>query len=178
MYQGAKLCAKCGENNCTGYCLLHTLLLSRTCLLLQTFLISRTCLLPPRNRVYDLLQQNYYNRGNTYHQKGELDQAITDYTEALNINLEYAEAYNNRGIAYRKKGELDQAIADANRALNINPESAKAYTNRGFAHYNLGDKQKAIQDFKKAAKLYAEQGDTANQQQILDLLKLWESVGF
>jgi len=75
------------------------------------------------------------------------------------------------GIAGGTKGELDKAIADFTQALKINPEYAEAYIIPGIAYFKLGDQQKTIQDFKKAAELYAEQGNTAKQQQILDLLK-------
>jgi len=113
----------------------------------------------------------YYSRGIIYGKKGELDLAIADYTQALKINPEYTAAYINRGYNYRQKGELDKAIIDYTQALKINPKLALAYTNRGIAYLMLGNQQKTIQDFKKAAKLYAEQGNTAKQQQILDLLK-------
>jgi tetratricopeptide (TPR) repeat protein len=37
----------------------------------------------------------------------DVDQAITDYTQALRLDPNYAEAYNNRGVAYKGKGEYD-----------------------------------------------------------------------
>jgi len=112
----------------------------------------------------------YHNRGVTYSEKGKLDQAITDYSQALKINPDNAITYNKRGILYSEKGKLDQAIADFNQALKINPKFALAYTNRGYAYSKLGNKQKATQDLKKAAKLFAEQGDTFQQQIVLALL--------
>jgi len=113
----------------------------------------------------------YANRGTAYSDRGELDKAIADFTQALKFNPEFALTYNNRGIAYFDKRELDKAIADFTQALKFNPKYAEAYANRGIACSKLGDKQKAIQDFKKAAKLFAEQGNTANQQKALELLK-------
>jgi len=113
----------------------------------------------------------YNNRGNVYRRKGELDQAIADFTQALKINPKDALAYINRGNAYSNKRELDRAIADFTQALKINPQLAQAYGNRGIAYSKLGDKQEAIQDFQKAAKLFAEQGNTANQEKALELLK-------
>ncbi|NES23099.1 MAG: tetratricopeptide repeat protein, partial [Symploca sp. SIO3E6] len=112
----------------------------------------------------------YHNRGVIYSEKGELDQAISDYTQALKINPDNAITYTKRGILYSEKGKLDQAIADFNQALKINPKFALAYTNRGYAYSKLGNKQKATQDLKKAAKLFADQGDTFQQQIVLALL--------
>ena len=47
----------------------------------------------------------YYNRGNVYDEKGQLDQAISDFTKALEINPSYVEAYTNRGFVYLKKSQ-------------------------------------------------------------------------
>ena len=68
----------------------------------------------------------YNNRGMAYRDKGQYDQAISDYNKALEINSKYAYAYNNRGMAYRDKGQYDQAISDYNKALEINPKYAYA----------------------------------------------------
>jgi len=44
----------------------------------------------------------YYNRGVAYHKKGLFDEAIADYTRAIEINPEDAEAYHNRGVQRRE----------------------------------------------------------------------------
>ena len=56
--------------------------------------------------------------------KGDLDQAIADYTQAIALDPKYAVAYNNRGIAYCDKGDLDQAIADYTQAIALDPKYA------------------------------------------------------
>ena len=42
---------------------------------------------------------DYYNRGLTYQENAQYDEAIANYTRAIEINPRYAEAYNNRGNA-------------------------------------------------------------------------------
>ena len=42
----------------------------------------------------------YYNQGRAYGQKGQYDQAISDYGKAIEINPRDATAYYNRGCAY------------------------------------------------------------------------------
>ena len=46
-------------------------------------------------------------KGDSYGNKGQYDQAISEYTKFIEINPEYAEAYNNRGAVYEKKGQYD-----------------------------------------------------------------------
>jgi tetratricopeptide (TPR) repeat protein len=101
----------------------------------------------------------YLKTGNAYAKKGQYDQAIADFTKALEINPWYADAYSNRGVAYLHKGQYDRAIADYTKALEINPRYAEACFNRGNLYYKKGQYDKAIADFTKAVELnprYAE----------------------
>ena len=43
--------------------------------------------------------------------QGKLDQAMAQYTEALRLKPDYAEAHNNLGLALAAQGKLDQAVA-------------------------------------------------------------------
>ena len=95
----------------------------------------------------------YFNRGVTSYKKGQLDQAISDYTNALEINPRLAEAYYRRGIAYVKKGQLDQAISDFTKAFEINPRYAEAYYSRGVAYYFKREYGKSWKDVEKAQSL-------------------------
>ncbi len=69
----------------------------------------------------------YNNRGIAYGEKGQYDQAISDFNKAIEINPRYEKAYSNRGIVYRLKGQYDQAISDFNKAIEISPTDAQAY---------------------------------------------------
>ena len=81
---------------------------------------------------------DHYNRGIAYIEKGQYDQAISEFTKAIEINPGFAEAYGNRGAAYFKKGEHDLAISDCNKALEIKPAYAEAYSYRGAAYAGKG----------------------------------------
>lgn len=61
----------------------------------------------------------YYNRGWTYGAKGQYDQAIADYTRALEINPTYGKAYANWAIGYYLKKEYDKAWDDVNKARKL-----------------------------------------------------------
>ena len=69
----------------------------------------------------------WYNRGAAFMAKGEYDQAIACFDEALAIEPSFAEAYCNRGTAYYEKGQYDPAISDFSKAIEINADFAQAY---------------------------------------------------
>ena len=98
----------------------------------------------------------YNRRGNAYHDKGEHDRAIADYTKATEINPRNAVTYNNRGVAYRAKGDIDLAIADYTKVIEINPRDPVAYNNRGIAYRAKGDIDLAIADYTKAIEINPE----------------------
>ncbi|GHU59519.1 hypothetical protein FACS1894133_6470 [Clostridia bacterium] len=94
--------------------------------------------------------EEYRNRGVLYGQVGEYDEAIANYTKAIELNPDYAMAYNSRGFAYRNLGEYDKAIADYTKAIELKPDYARAYFNRGYAFDDKGEYDKAIADYTKA----------------------------
>jgi Flp pilus assembly protein TadD len=61
----------------------------------------------------------YNRRGIAYEEKGQHDQAISDYNKALEINPRLADAYNNRGVAYYFKGEYEKSWEDVKKAQNL-----------------------------------------------------------
>ncbi|MDR2662302.1 MAG: tetratricopeptide repeat protein, partial [Treponema sp.] len=106
------------------------------------------------------------------HTAGTLDAAIADYTAAIRLNPNLADAYNNRGNAYTNKGELDSAIADYTAALTLDSELTEAYYNRGNAYYNKGDPDSVAADYRLSIKAAAGSGN------MLDIFhQAWEFAG-
>ncbi len=81
------------------------------------------------------------------------NQAITDYTQAIAINPNDANAYYMRGISRRDLKDYQGAISDYSKAIEIYPEDAFAYRNRGIAKELVGDLKGACADWKKASSL-------------------------
>jgi tetratricopeptide (TPR) repeat protein len=54
------------------------------------------------------------------------DQAIADYTKAIELKPDYAQAYTNRGLENEKLGQRDKAIADYHQALSLAPDTKLA----------------------------------------------------
>ena len=84
------------------------------------------------------------------------NQAISHYTGAIELKVDFSAAYNNRGNAYADKGDLDTAIQNYNTAIDLNPELANAYNNRGNAYHAKGDLDTAIQNYNTAIDLNPE----------------------
>jgi tetratricopeptide (TPR) repeat protein len=74
---------------------------------------------------------DYFYRGLEARKKGHLDQAIADFTKALELNPR-AECAYSRGEAYSLKGQWDQAIADYTKALELNPRFVTAISTGGL----------------------------------------------
>lgn len=100
----------------------------------------------------------YSYRGLAYFDKGDLDQAISDYNIAIAINPNYSKAYSHRGLAYAYKGDFDQAISDYNKAIIINPNYAKTYAKRALAYFSKQEYDKSWEDVHKAQALGVEIG--------------------
>lgn len=52
------------------------------------------------------------SRGKAYVAKGDSNQAIADFTQAIQFGPSYVEAYNNRGLSNEVLGRRAEAIAD------------------------------------------------------------------
>jgi tetratricopeptide (TPR) repeat protein len=95
----------------------------------------------------------HYFKGISYAEKEQLNESVSEFNKAIEINPRFASAYRGRGIAYDHKGQLDRAISDFDKAIQINPKDADAYKNRGAAYLDKGQYNQAISDYNKAIEL-------------------------
>ena len=114
-------------------------------------------------RLQKELAKVYISRGTArYWKQDEFDTAIIDYTDAIELDPEYAEAYNYRGIAYLSNGDFDNAIADYTEAVELDPEFTDAYKDRATAYFASSDFDNAITDYTKAIQLDPDDINTYN----------------
>ncbi|MFH1227986.1 MAG: tetratricopeptide repeat protein, partial [Planctomycetota bacterium] len=66
---------------------------------------------------------------------------IADWTKAIELSTNYAQAYCNRGFAYAQRGDFKVAIADGEKFLELAPNHPQAEQMR-----------KAIEEMKKQIK--------------------------
>ena len=118
----------------------------------------------------------YYSQGLVHSKNGELDKAIKNYTKAIALKPDYAEAYYNRGIAYRLKGDYERAIADYTRTIELKPDYADAYYRRSRAWLHLGEEEKAKSDMKTASDIGIN-NTTAIDEILRDYDRAWKTLG-
>jgi WD40 repeat protein/serine/threonine protein kinase/tetratricopeptide (TPR) repeat protein len=97
--------------------------------------------------------QAFYHRGRSRHQLGRLDDAISDYTEAMNLGMQSYEIHFYRGEAAYNVNRLPLAQADLSRCLELEPGVALFWELRGKIQAQLEQWDKAAADFAKAAEL-------------------------
>jgi len=95
----------------------------------------------------------YYNRGNAYASLRDYDRAIADYSQAIMLKPQYAEAYHNRGSAWNGRGQPDRAITDYSQAIAIAPHYVQAYFNRGNVFAGRGEAARALAEYTRAISL-------------------------
>ncbi len=108
---------------------------------------------PLAQREHDISAETYYNRGNTKHDIGFYQNAISDYSKAIRLKPDFVEAYHNRGYTKASLGQHVEAIADFDIAIKLEPDDPMSYYNRGAAKASLGEYVEAIADYDIAIKL-------------------------
>src|SRR5262245_10919335 len=61
----------------------------------------------------------YRNRGIANAAKKEYDQAIADFSKAIELNPKDVAAYNDRAAVYTTKGDYQHAVADVTKAVEL-----------------------------------------------------------
>ena len=99
------------------------------------------------------IAEAHSNLGNALQDKGQLDEAIAAYRQAIALKPNYPEAYSNLGNALRDKGQLDEAIAAYRQAIALKPDYPEAHSNLGNALKDKGQLDEAIAAYRQAIAL-------------------------
>ncbi len=73
------------------------------------------------------LARIHTSRGVVRRMRGDLEGALKDFRQALELDLNLKEAYLNRGNLRRLKGELQEALSDYVRAMELDQDWAPPY---------------------------------------------------
>ena len=98
-----------------------------------------------------LLQgSDYYESGKTKLLAGNIEDAITDLTTAIDSGNPTVDMYILRGEAYLQQGNLMGALDDFNAALDLNPTSSVAYYDRALLNTRMDNYDAALADINNA----------------------------
>jgi tetratricopeptide (TPR) repeat protein len=85
--------------------------------------------------------------GYAYSTVGKQQEAIANYTRAIEIKTDYGEAYFSRALVWNGMAEWDKAIADIDKAIEIGYRTWPIFFERGRAYQGRGDIEQAIASF-------------------------------
>lgn len=101
----------------------------------------------------EIIAKTYYLRGAALFKQDKIDQAINDFTKAIELSPNSASYYFIRGVVRNFNNDLKTAIADFDEAIRLEPANFEAYFNRGLARGTNEDTHGAIADFDKTISL-------------------------
>lgn len=98
--------------------------------------------------------------GSDHQRNGRLEEAIPEYTRALGLNPNLAEAYNNLGVVLRATGRPEAAVSCYRRAIALKPRNASSHSNLGNVLRDLGRFEAAVASHQQAVHLDPKNADT------------------
>jgi tetratricopeptide (TPR) repeat protein len=93
------------------------------------------------------------NAGQVLSDRGQLEQAVFEFTAALSIDPHLIAAHYNRGNCRVRMGQFDAALADLDAALRLAPGFVDARALRGVVLIRKGDLDGALADLNHALTL-------------------------
>ena len=103
-----------------------------------------------RSGVHRMVALAYDNRGVIQSDRGDHQEAIEDFTRAIEIDAQLYAAWYHRGLAWEKLDDFDNALSDYSQVVQINPKHVEAYFRRGQIHERLEAFEDAIADYEAA----------------------------
>ncbi|KAK2579548.1 hypothetical protein KPH14_010847 [Odynerus spinipes] len=121
--------------------------------------------------------EKYKNEGNALVKAEKLEEAINNYTKAIELDGRNAVYYCNRAAVYSKLGNHLQAIKDCNTALSIDPMYSKAYGRLGLAYSSLERHKEAKESYQKALEMEPDNESYRNNLQLAEEKLARQGVG-
>jgi len=110
----------------------------------------------------------YFGKARYFHNRGELQNAITDYENVNRFQPQYVDAYYNAGLAYLEMDSIDKAFKKFDLSVNVEPTYYMAYYYRGSVSEMKGDMAAAKNDFEQTLNLNK---DFTRAQEALERIK-------
>lgn len=116
-------------------------------LLAILFLLTGSSLFKPGNFNFAI---SYYNLGNYFKRKGDLERAAQEYRRAIQSDPTMAVAHFDLGNVLAYEGKTAEAIHHYHRVISLDPSYTEAYINLGVLYLKTGQLEQSVQAFKSA----------------------------
>jgi hypothetical protein len=101
----------------------------------------------------DMFYYDHVSRGIAYARKGQNDQALADFNEALKLKPDNVDARFRRGGTLAQMKNYKDAVTDMDAVIMADEKNAAAYRVRGMSHNFLGQANEGAADNDKACEL-------------------------
>lgn len=101
----------------------------------------------------------YIDQGDKNFKKGDFNQAIIDYSRAIEVDPENELPYYDRGLAYANIGNYNLALADLDKAIDLNSNDANLFHVRGLIYKEMGNYEHAFLDQNRSIELDPKMAD-------------------
>ena len=109
---------------------------------------------PNRNNHTELNPAIIHNAlGNALADTGRLDDALSQYRQAVELDPDFADAHSNIAIILARRGELAQAIVESQKALAIPPEDASSHVRLATLLVRSGRLDLALSHYRRALEI-------------------------
>jgi Tfp pilus assembly protein PilF len=103
--------------------------------------------------VMPTINDDYWERGDSYFHTGKFKLAISDFEESIRRNENNVYAYNSLGLCYDQLRMFEKAIVAYDKAIELDPDSALPFFNRGLSNYYLNNYEECFANFAIAEEL-------------------------
>ena len=112
------------------------------------------------------------DEGSRLVQDQKLNKAIQIFTEAIELDPNWAEAWNKRATVFYMVGEFQKSQDDIDKVLELEKRHFGALAGQGLVNIHLKNYEKAIKSYKMAEEIYPAMKSTKFMiKQIQDLIK-------
>lgn len=99
------------------------------------------------------LANEHFRKALDLYYKKEYDKAIEEYSTAIGLKMDYADAYFNRGLSYDALGNFESAVLDYTKVIEIQSDAADAYVGLGNAKKSQEKFEEAIMTYDRAIEI-------------------------
>ena len=100
-----------------------------------------------------------FNRGLDLKNKGNIQEALQSFEQAIRLNPKYKDAYASRATLLICWDSTRKLLMIAAKSSSLDPKNLQFLTFRGRLYYKLNKYQAAVDDLSKAISLYPRNGE-------------------